>query len=67
MNNFLTHLNKIFETLKKFESNLNLKNQIRKPKMLNLGYYLIDSMPLLSRASRSKICKENEQIFSYKE
>jgi hypothetical protein len=36
----------------------------------NEKYYLIDSMPLeickLSRASRSKICKENEQTFPNK-
>jgi hypothetical protein len=130
MNNFLANLNKIFETLKQYESNLSLKNQIRKPKMSDLEliavdltaeymsidserqlfrilpqeissriersvynkrrralfyekqrlqqamaeyitgdeiYYLVDSMPLevckLSRASRSKICKENEHTF----
>ena len=130
MNNFLANVEKIFETLKQFETNINLKNQIRKPKLSDLEliavdltaeymsidserqlfrvlpqeissriersvynkrrralfyekhrlqqlmaehitgnetYYLIDSMPLeickLSRASRSKICKENEQTF----
>jgi len=130
MNNFSTNVEKIFETLKQFESKLNLKKQIRQPKMSDLEliavdltaeymsidserqlfrilpqeissriersvynkrrralfyekhrlqqlmsekitgantYYLIDSMPLevckLSRASRSKICKDNEQVF----
>ena len=33
MNNFLANVEKIFETLKQFEPNLNLKNQIRQPKM----------------------------------
>ena len=50
MNNFLANVEKIFETLKQFETNINLKNQIYK----------------LSRASRSKICKENEQTFPNK-
>jgi len=130
MNNFSANVEKIFETLKQFESKLNLKKQIRQPKMSDLEliavdltaeymsidserqlfrilpqeissriersvynkrrralfyekhrlqqlmsekitgantYYLIDSMPLevckLTRASRSKICKDNEQVF----
>jgi len=130
MSNFLANVEKIFETLKQFESKLNLKNQIRQPKMSDLeliavdltaeymsidserqlfrilpqeilsriersvynkrrralfyerhrlqqlmaeemtreeSYYIIDSMPLevckLSRASRSKICKEHEYAF----
>ena len=42
MNNFLANLNKIFETLKQFESNLNLKHQIRKPKMSDLELIAVD-------------------------
>jgi hypothetical protein len=130
MNNFSANVEKIFETLRQFEPKLNLKKQIRQPKMSDLeliaidltaeymsidserqlfrilpqaissriersvynkrrralfdekqrlqqlmaqritgaeSCFLIDSMPLeickLSRASRSKICKENEQAF----
>lgn len=133
MNNFSANVKKILETLKPFQSKLNLKKQIRKPKMSDLeliavdltaeymsidserqlfrilpqsissriersvynkrrralfeqkhrlqqlmakkligaeSYFIVDSMPLevckLTRASRSKICKENQDAFPNK-
>ena len=42
MNNFLANVEKIFKTLKQFEKNLNLKNQIRTPKMSDLELIAID-------------------------
>jgi hypothetical protein len=42
MNNFLVNVEKIFETLKPFESKLNLKKQIRQPKMSDLELIAVD-------------------------
>ena len=42
MNNFLANVEKIFETLKQFEKNLNLKNQVRTSKMSDLELIAID-------------------------
>jgi hypothetical protein len=42
MNNFLANVEKIFETLKKIEKNLNLKHQIRTPKMSDLELIAVD-------------------------
>ena len=42
INNFLANVEKIFETLKQFETNLNLKHQVRKPKMSDLELIAVD-------------------------
>ncbi len=42
MNNFSANVKKILETLKQFQSKLNLKKQIRQPEMSNLELIAVD-------------------------